>query len=108
MDDEKEKRRKAREEPRPDWWWEIKKDRPWVIIHVEDGPPLLPPMPAEIVEGDDDNYFQPRWLDHVQSRAPDDPSAADTQPSRGLHRPRHTFSVRNAKAADRTERDGSD
>ncbi|MEQ1782937.1 MAG: hypothetical protein ABMA14_16355 [Hyphomonadaceae bacterium] len=50
-------------EPYPDWWWEIKRDRPWVIIHVEDGPPRQRARPAEPANGESDNYFQPRWLE---------------------------------------------
>jgi hypothetical protein len=51
--------------PRPDWWSEIKKDRPWIIVHVEDGPPGPRRLPSEALE--DDDYFQPRWLDHGQT-----------------------------------------
>ena len=47
---------------------DLKRDRPWVIVHVEDGPPAKLPPPSEVVT--DFDYFQPRWLEKAETRPP--------------------------------------
>ena len=103
MDNENDKKRAATTEPRPDWWWEIKRDRPWVIIHVEDGPPVQRATSSGKPTDDDDTYFQPRWAE--EARLLGGPSTAVTEPGLGHRRPRPTFTEMKAKLLTMIHRD---
>jgi len=49
--------------PYPDWYLELKRARPWLVMHREDGPPRPLAKAPEIAMEDEDIYFQPRWAD---------------------------------------------
>lgn len=42
----------ATAKPRPEWYWEIKRNRPWMIVHVEHGPPKPLPVSREPAPGE--------------------------------------------------------
>jgi len=102
LDNANDKKEATTTEPRPDWWWEIKQDRPWVVIHAEDGPPVRTGAPDKPMD-DDDTYFQPRWAEVAQLL--DGPSPPDTQPGLGHRRPRPTFTEMKAKLLPMIHRD---
>lgn len=44
----------ATAKPRPEWYWKIKSARPWMIVHVEHGPPKPRPMSREPAPGEEE------------------------------------------------------
>lgn len=44
----------ATAKPRPEWYWKIKSARPWMIVHVEHGPPTPLPLRPEPAPGEEE------------------------------------------------------